>query len=88
MEKETKQLDDKSSSKKKCLICDKDLRRLTKTKEWDSRVYHVTCWNMMIKDIRHFDKVAYTKYNCHKMIDGKTLEEHKESNEPIIVSFD
>ena len=88
MEKENIKLDDNKQNRKKCLICEKDLRKLTKTKEWDSRVYHVTCWNMMIKDIRHFDKVAYTKYNCHRLIDGKTIEEHKDSNEPIIVSFD
>jgi hypothetical protein len=74
--------------KKKCLICRKDLRKLTKTEEWDSRVYHITCWANMIRDIKHFDKIAYTKYGHKKLIDGKTIEEHKRSNEPIIVSFD
>lgn len=79
---------EKEPERKKCLICQKDLRRLTKTKEWDSRVYHITCWSNMIRDIKHFDKICYAKYGHRKLIDGKTKEEHKASDEPIIVSFD
>ncbi len=82
-------MDNKQSiNKKQCLICRKDLRKLTRTQEWDSRVYHITCWSNMIRDIKHFDKICYVKYGHRRLIDGKTIEEHKKSDDPIIVSFD
>ena len=74
--------------RKKCLICNKFLRKLTKTDDWDSRVYHITCWRTLIMDIKHYDKIAYTKYGCKRVIDGKTLEEHRADPEPWVVDFD
>ena len=80
-EKERKQYGD-------CLMCGKELRKLTRTEDWDGRKYHVTCWSQLIKDIRHFDKVCYTKYNYKRLVDGKTIEEHRNSEDPIVVTFD
>ena len=28
-----------------CLMCGKELRKLTRTEDWDGRKYHVTCWH-------------------------------------------
>ena len=74
--------------RKRCLICDKFLRKLSKTNDWESRVYHITCWRTLIIDIKHYDRIAYTKYGCKRLIDGKTLEEHKASDDPWVVDFD
>ena len=81
-------MEDKELKDRACLICDKPLRKLTKNNDWENRAYHITCWSTMIKDIKHFDKICYVKYDYKNLIDGKTKEEWAESEEPITVYFD
>ena len=71
-----------------CVMCGKELRMLPKSADWADRRHHVTCWSQMIKDMRHFHKVCYTKYDYKRLIDGKTIEEHRQSEDPIVVTFD
>ena len=73
---------------KMCLICGGRLRKLTKTEDSPDRVYHLTCWREMIKDIDNFNIVAFSKYNYEELICGKTRKEHANSDEPFVLSFD
>jgi hypothetical protein len=73
---------------KHCLICGGRLRKLTKTEDNDDRVYHITCWKEMIRDIDKFHIVAFTKYNYEELICGKTKAEYEDSDEPFVLHFD
>lgn len=75
-------------NKKKCLICNKYLRKLSKSQDWSNRTYHIHCWKEMIQDIKNFDKVCYVKYDYEPLIEGKTLEEWKKIGNGIEVHFD
>tara|TARA_R110002126_G_scaffold279023_1_gene425808 strand:- start:18147 stop:18383 length:237 start_codon:yes stop_codon:yes gene_type:complete len=75
-------------SKKKCLICNKYLRKLSVNSDWLNRAYHIHCWKIMIKDIKNFDKICYVKYDYDPLIEGKTLEEWREIGNGIVVHFD
>tara|TARA_R110000803_G_scaffold50732_3_gene105128 strand:+ start:232 stop:498 length:267 start_codon:yes stop_codon:yes gene_type:complete len=70
-----------------CKICDRKLRPLTKSKDWDSRCYHVTCFRDLVTDIYNFDKIAYKKYNHKKKVGTKSLDEFINGKEPIIINF-
>lgn len=71
-----------------CKICDRKLRPLSKSKDWDSRCYHITCFRDLIKDIYRYDKIAYKKYNHKLKVGGKDLMDFKAGKEPIIIHFD
>jgi len=71
-----------------CKICGKKLRPLTKSKDWDSRCYHITCFQDLIKDIYKYDSVAYKKYGHKKKIGNIFIEEFVNSDKPIIMDFD
>lgn len=77
--------------KRICKICGKNLRPLLSTEDWDSRSYHVVCFNQIIKDLNNFNKVAYTKYNYKKKIANMTEEQarlHVKANKPFVITFD
>ncbi len=74
-----------------CKICGKPLRPLLKTHDWDTRSYHVTCFNNIIKDLNNFNKVAYTKYNYKKRVANMTeneAREHAAKNKKFVVNFE
>jgi len=73
---------------KKCLICNKYLRKLTKSEDWKKRVYHIKCWNMMIQDIKNFDKICYDKYDYEPVVEGKTIKEWRELGKGITINWD
>lgn len=78
-------------TEKFCKICGKALRPLLKNKDWDNRQYHITCYNQIINDLNNFNKVAYTKYNYKRKVNGMTLDEAKEhlaNNKQFILTFD
>lgn len=70
-----------------CKICNKKLRPLTKSKDWDTRCYHITCFQELIKDIYKYDSVAYKKYGHKKKIGNVFIEDFVNSKEPIIIEF-
>lgn len=71
-----------------CKICGKKLRPLTKSKDWETRCYHITCFQDLIKDIYKYDKVAYKKYGHKKKINGSVfVEDFVNSNKPIVIEF-
>ena len=57
-----------------CRICERKLRPLTKSKDWDTRVYHVTCFKELVKDIYKYDTIAFKKYGFKKKIGDKNLK--------------
>ena len=71
-----------------CRICNRKLRPLTKSQDWDSRVYHITCFKELVKDIYKFDSIAFKKYGYKKKIGNKNLKDFIEGKEPITISFD
>ncbi len=71
-----------------CKICDRKLRPLFKSGDWDSRCYHVTCFRDLLRDIYKYDKVAYKKYHHKLKVGGKDLEDFKNGKEPIIINFE
>jgi hypothetical protein len=77
-----------NSGEKLCKICGKRLRPLTKSKDWDTRCYHVTCFRDLIKDIYRFDQVAFKKYGHKKRIGDMYLHEFIKGKNPIIIHFD
>ena len=77
--------------KRVCKICGKNLRPLIHRPDWDTRSYHVVCFNNIIKDLNNFGKVAYTKYNYKKRIADMSEEQarlHAKENKKFIVTFD
>lgn len=74
---------------KYCLICGKKLRPLLKSEDWDTRVYHITCFRNLIQDIYRYDNVAYKKYGHKKrLFDGTLQEDIIKGKKNIIVNFD
>lgn len=71
-----------------CKICNKKLRPLTKSQDWDTRMYHITCFKDLVKDIYRFDTVAFKKYGYKKKIGNTTLKEFTEGKKPITICFD
>ena len=74
-----------------CKICGKPLRPLLKTHDWDTRSYHVVCFNNIIKDLNNFNKVAYTKYNYQKRVANMSesdARKHPSENKTFVVNFD
>jgi len=69
-----------------CLMCGKRLKEL-KYKEREMS-YHQKCFDVLIKDIKNFEKVAETKYAYVKLFSGKTREEFEKSEEPLLLHFD
>lgn len=75
-----------------CKICGLPLRPLTKNKDWEERVYHMVCFKNMIKDIKNFDKTAFTKYEYKKRLtNGMTYEQaqaHANKGKKFVIKFD
>jgi hypothetical protein len=72
-----------------CKICEKRLRRLCKTTDWQGRIYHISCYKGIIKDVYNYNEVAYTKYGHEKRIDGILVSElKKKKNHKFIINFD
>lgn len=73
-----------------CKICKKKLRPL-KYDDFPKRKYHISCWNTLLLDVKHFQKRAYTKYNYKKLIAGVSEEECRQrlaGGESITIHFD
>ena len=72
-----------------CRLCKKKLRKFRVSREYDNRVYHKKCFEIICNDVRDFHNVAYTKYGYKKKYsNGLTLEENRKSKDPLVVSFD
>ena len=71
-----------------CRICGKKLRPFTKNEDWDTRIYHITCFKNLIKDIYKFDSIAFKKYGFDKKIGNMPIKNFTEGNKPITISFD
>jgi len=74
-----------------CKICGKHLRPLLSTDDWDTRCYHVTCFQGILRDLNNFNQVAYTKYSYKKRVAGMSVDEarkHAKENKGFVVSFD
>lgn len=74
-----------------CKICGKKLRPLLKQDDWEQRVYHVTCFNNILKDLTNFGKTAYTKYGYKRKFHGLNKEEaqrHVENGGKFKITFD
>jgi len=70
-----------------CLYCEKKLRPLIRNVDNDKRKYHITCWNMMIKDIANFSTTAYTKFNYKKIVAGLPEDEARKQK-TFTITFD
>tara|TARA_R110002012_G_scaffold139784_2_gene297229 strand:+ start:684 stop:926 length:243 start_codon:yes stop_codon:yes gene_type:complete len=78
------------SEERLCKICGKKLRPLLKQEDYDQRVYHVTCFDNIIKDLNNFGKVAYTKYNYKKKVNNMTIDDakkHLEAGNKFVIEF-
>ena len=71
-----------------CLICNKHIRKFSKSKDWENRKYHLKCWHGLVYDLKNFDVVCYTKYDYKEIIEGKTLDEWKEEGKGITITWD
>jgi len=69
-----------------CLMCGKRLKEFKNEKRELS--YHKKCFNILLKDIKNFEKVAEKKYAYVKLYSGKTKEEFEQSKDPILLHFD
>ena len=72
-----------------CRLCKKKLRRFRVSKEYNNRIYHKKCFEIICNDVKNFHTVAYTKYGHKKKFsNGLTLEENRASKDPLVVTFD
>ena len=72
-----------------CRLCGKKLRKFRVSQEYDNRIYHKKCFEIIVNDVRNFHKVAFTKYNYEKKYsNGLTLEENRKDKNPLVVTFD
>lgn len=72
-----------------CRLCKKKLRKFRVSKEYDNRIYHKKCFEIICNDVKNYHQVAYTKYGHKKRYsNGLTLEENRNSKDPMIVTFD
>jgi hypothetical protein len=69
-----------------CLACGKKLRKLESI-DGKQLVYHMKCWNEIISDITHFDRVAESKYNYEPLYCGLTRKE-VEAGEKLVITFE
>ncbi len=68
-----------------CLSCGKRLKTL---ENQQPIAYHIKCFNELIGDFNRFDKIAVEKYNYEILIEGKTREGWRQTDEPITLHFD
>lgn len=81
--------EDRDGNSKTCKICGKKLRPLTKSQDWDSRVYHVTCFRDLISDISKFDHLAFKKYGYKRKVNNNVyVEDFEKGKNPLVISFD
>lgn len=71
-----------------CRICNKKLRPLTKSEDWETRMYHITCFKDLVKDIYKFDSVAFKKYGFKKKVGNMPIKDFTEGKKPITICFD
>jgi len=71
-----------------CRICNKKLRPLTKNEDWDTRMYHITCFKELVKDIYKFDSIAFKKYGHKKKVGNTPIKEFMDGKKPITISFE
>ncbi len=70
-----------------CLLCGKRLKTGT-IENKKKTVFHQKCFNLIISDFNNFHKIAEEKYDYKEIICGKTKEEWRTSEDPLILHFD
>ena len=68
-----------------CLLCG---RRLKIKKNQKKKVFYSKCFNIMVKDIKNFHKIAKEKYGYKEIICGKTREEWQQTKEAVVLHFE